>query len=82
MTEVGKYTSGKRQFNGYNFFIVLAMGFGSMCYGYSAAIIATTLVQPSFISYFDLDTRPDATDLISTMNGLYQTGGFLGKLEP
>jgi hypothetical protein len=33
----------KRQFQIYNIFMVVAMGFGSMSYGYSASIIATTL---------------------------------------
>lgn len=36
--------------------------------------------QPSFIAYFDLDTRSNATDLISTTNGIFQTGGVIGTL--
>lgn len=36
--------------------------------------------QPSFIEYFDLATRSNGTDLISTMNGLFQTGGVIGTL--
>jgi MFS family permease len=36
--------------------------------------------QPSFIEYFELDTRPNGTDLISTMNGLFQAGGVIGTL--
>jgi MFS family permease len=75
---VSKFTTGNRQFNWINLGIIIAMSFGSMTYGYSASIISTTLAQPSFKSYFDLDTRSDATALISTMNGLYQVGGFLG----
>lgn len=69
-----------RQFRAYNVLMVALMSLGSMGYGYSASIIATTLAQPSFISYFELDTRPDGTQLIATMNGLYQAGGFLGVL--
>jgi MFS family permease len=38
------------------------------------------LGQPSFIKYFELDTRANGTDLISTMNGLFQTGGVIGTL--
>ncbi len=55
-----------------------------MTYGYSASIISTTLAQPSFLAYFRLakspgvEPRSDATAMISTMNGLYQVGGFLG----
>nr|OQO28618.1 hypothetical protein B0A51_03335 [Rachicladosporium sp. CCFEE 5018] len=75
---VRKDTHGARQFNYFNLFMVIAMSFGSMTYGYSASIIGTTLGQPSFLTYFALDTRADATSLISTMNGMYQVGGFLG----
>ncbi len=77
-TNIHKHTSGARQFNWINLLTIIAMSFGSMTYGYSASIIATTLSQPSFLTYFDLDTRSDATALISTMNGIYQVGGFLG----
>ena len=38
------------------------------------------MAQPSFLAYFELDTRPDATDIISTMNGLFQAGSFVGAL--
>ncbi|KAK4892734.1 hypothetical protein LTR27_008833 [Elasticomyces elasticus] len=55
-------------------------GFGSISYGYNASIIGTTLGQPSFIKYMKLDTLPNATDLISTTNGLFQTGGVIGTL--
>lgn len=36
--------------------------------------------QPTFITSFDLDTRPDATALLSATNGIFQTGGVLGTL--
>jgi MFS family permease len=75
---VTKHRGGHREFNWINLGIIIAMSFGSLTYGYSASIISTTLSQPSFISYFALNTRADATALISTMNGLYQVGGFLG----
>ena len=70
--------STKRQFRWYNVFIILFMSLGSIEYGYSASIIATTLAQPSFISYFELDTRDDAARWTGLMNSLYQAGGFLG----
>lgn len=44
-----------RQFRLYNILMILAMGFGSVSYGYSAGVISQTLGQPSFISYFDLE---------------------------
>lgn len=42
--------------------------------------LATTLAQPSFISYFSLDKRSNATQLEGAINGLFQTGGLLGAL--
>lgn len=75
---VSRHSGGRREFNWINLGIIIAMSFGSMTYGYSASIISTTLSQPSFVTYFDLVTRSDSTALISTMNGLYQVGGFLG----
>lgn len=36
--------------------------------------------QPTFITYFELDTRPDALSLLSATNGIFQTGGVLGTL--
>lgn len=69
---------GGRQFQYYNIIMILAMGFGSISYGYSAGVISQTLGQPSFLRYFDLDTRPDTTDIIGLMNSLYQAGGFIG----
>ena len=70
----------RQKLNAYTLFILCTLGFGSLTYGYTASIIGTTLGQPSFIEYFKLNTRPDATDLISSTNGLFQTGGFLGTL--
>jgi MFS family permease len=66
--------------NTFNVLILLFVGLGSMSYGYTASIIGTTLGQPSFISYFELDTRNKGTDLISATNGLLQAGGVVGTL--
>lgn len=52
-----------------------------MTYGYCASIIATTLGQPSFIAYFELDKRSDAAGLIGAINGLFQAGGLIGSLS-
>jgi MFS family permease len=70
----------RQRINAYNVAILCFVGLGSMTYGYTASIIVTTLGQPSFISYFGLDTRPNATELIATTNGLFQTGGVIGTL--
>ncbi|RFU25689.1 hypothetical protein B7463_g10648, partial [Scytalidium lignicola] len=67
----------KRQtVNVYSVAVLVVLGFGSITYGYTASVIR----QPSFIEYLHLDTRSDGTDLISTMNGLFQTGGVIGTL--
>ncbi|KKA17049.1 hypothetical protein T310_9327 [Rasamsonia emersonii CBS 393.64] len=54
---------------------------GSFTYGYCSSIISTTLAQPSFVSYFALDTRRNAADLEGAINGLFQAGGLLGALS-
>lgn len=72
-----EHVSG-RQFRFYNVLMIVAMGLGSVSYGYSAGVISQTLGQPSFIEYFELDKRTDATDIIGLMNSLYQAGGFIG----
>ena len=75
---------GKRKgrVNTFNVLILLFVGLGSMSYGYTASIIGTTLGQPSFISYFELDTRENGTDLISTtnFNGAEMTGTGDGRV--
>lgn len=60
--------------------MMLFVSLGSLCYGYTANVISATLAQPTFITYFDLDTRSDATALLSATNGIFQTGGVLGTL--
>lgn len=44
-----------------------------------ASIIGTTLGQPSFLTYFGLDTARNAPQLEGAMNGLFQGGGLLGS---
>ncbi|KAJ9615767.1 hypothetical protein H2200_001844 [Cladophialophora chaetospira] len=70
----------KQKLNVHTCAVLAVLGFGSLTYGYTASIIGTTLGQPSFLNYFDLLTRSNGTDLISTMNGLFQTGGVIGTL--
>ncbi|KAF5600861.1 major facilitator superfamily transporter [Fusarium pseudoanthophilum] len=61
--------------------IVIFVALGSLSYGYASSIIATTLGQPTFLSYFALDSRHNANDLMGAINGLFQAGGFLGTLS-
>lgn len=70
--------SAGRRFKVLNAFTIVIMALGSLTYGYSASIISTTLVQPSFFTYFSLDQRSNANDIIGLMNSLYQAGGFFG----
>ncbi|KAK5100049.1 hypothetical protein LTR70_008011 [Exophiala xenobiotica] len=63
------------------FLIILFVSLGSLTYGYSSSIIATTLGQPSFIAYFQLDTRSNAANLMGAINGLFQAGGLVGALS-
>ncbi|KAH8700743.1 general substrate transporter [Talaromyces proteolyticus] len=65
-------------------FHILIVGFvalGSLTYGYCSSIISTTLGQPSFLAYFALDTRPNASQLEGAINGLFQAGGLFGSLS-
>lgn len=52
----------------------------SVCSFY-VANLADVVGQPSFIEYFDLATRKGGTDLISSTNGVFQTGGVIGTLS-
>lgn len=37
--------------------------------------------QPSFLTYFELDTRHDSAAIQGTINGLFQIGGLVGALS-
>ena len=58
--------------------IILFVTFGSLTYGYSASIIATTLAQPSFVDKF-LNV-PNAASLEGGVNGVFQAAGLIGAL--
>ncbi|EXJ70207.1 uncharacterized protein A1O5_06275 [Cladophialophora psammophila CBS 110553] len=73
-------TNRQHVFTAYIGFMLLILGSGSISYGYTAAIIGTTLGQPSFINYFDLATRSNASALIGSLNGVFQAGGVIGTL--
>ncbi|KAJ5557424.1 hypothetical protein N7494_001339 [Penicillium frequentans] len=63
-----------------NFLICLAIAFGNTTYGYHAAIIGTTLSQPTFLAYFGLEDSPNAEALIGAMNGSFQAGSLFGVI--
>ena len=69
---------GRRHFSGYLIFCIFFMGLGSMSYGYPAAIIGTTLGQPSFLTYMGLETASNASQLIGAITALFYAGGVVG----
>ncbi|KAH6961814.1 general substrate transporter [Ilyonectria sp. MPI-CAGE-AT-0026] len=69
--------SNKRQWRPYLFVVMLSIGLGSMSFGYSSGVIGPTIAQPSFVEYFDLATRSNATSLISCMNSLFFAGATI-----
>ena len=62
------------------------MTLGSLSFGYAQSIIATTLGQPGFYSYFGLTADPTSSDysytnsIIGTANGLVSAGGLFGSI--
>ncbi|KAI8712422.1 MFS domain-containing protein [Fusarium sp. LHS14.1] len=69
--------SSKRQWRPYLVVVMLSIGLGSMSFGYSSGVIGPTIAQPSFVKYFDLATRSNATSLISCMNSLFFAGAAI-----
>ncbi|KAF3801241.1 High-affinity glucose transporter [Colletotrichum gloeosporioides] len=65
----------------YNLAIILFATLGSLTYGYSTGIIATTLGQPTFREYFDLLDADSSAAITGGLNGLYQAGGLFGVLS-
>ena len=68
-----------RQWNWYNFWVCLLIGFfGQTAFGYYSTIISTTLAQPAFLKYMGLLTASNADNLIGATTGVFQAGGFFG----
>ena len=57
----------RTQFKLRNILVVLAIGMGSLSFGYSSGVISTSLAQPTFIKHFGLDTRSDANAVKACM---------------
>ena len=60
-----------------NVLLIMAIAMAMVAGGAVNGMIATTLAQPSFIVYFDLDTG-DPTSLIGATNGMFYGGGAIG----
>jgi MFS family permease len=69
----------KAHINLYALSLSTIITFSSFAYGYSGAVIATTLTQPSFNKSIGLDTAPNADSLIGAINGLFYAGGVVGS---
>ncbi|KAF5008867.1 hypothetical protein FDECE_4891 [Fusarium decemcellulare] len=67
-------------FNSSRWALVLFVAPGSVTYGYCSSIISTTLGQPSFQLYFELNTRSNTAGFQGAINGLYYAGGLIGTL--
>lgn len=78
-------TGQKQKLNAYNVLVLFLLAPSSFCYGYTAAIIATTLGQPSFLVYFRLidadgNLSANANSIFGATGGVYFAGGTLGPL--
>jgi MFS family permease len=69
---------GRRHFGAKLISIVVFISFGTASYGFSNAVIGSTLGQPSFVSAMGLDTAKNANALISVVLAIFYVGGFFG----
>ncbi|QGI61528.1 hypothetical protein CEK26_005496 [Fusarium fujikuroi] len=73
----GMQHSKKRQWRPYLLVVMLSISLGAMSFGYASGVIGATVAQPSFVEYFELGTRSNATSLISAMNSLFFAGAAI-----
>ncbi|GAA5878866.1 hypothetical protein JCM8547_001494 [Rhodosporidiobolus lusitaniae] len=66
--------------NWYTILTVIFATLGSITYGYTSNVIATTLAQPSFLSYTGLDTASNANAISGAITSVFQAGGLFGSL--
>lgn len=59
----------------YSYMIVAFVALGSLTFGYSNVIIGTTLAQPTFISYFNIDKLENSDAISGATSGIYTGGG-------
>lgn len=70
---------GRRHFGTRLVVVIVVICFGTASYGFSNAVIGSTLGQPSFIAAMGLDTADNATALKSAVLALYFIGGLFGS---
>lgn len=68
------------------FFICFGISTGMLAFAYPAAVIATTLGQPTFLIYMELLTAegtlsPRANSLIGAMSGVFQVQLLLKRSD-
>jgi MFS family permease len=71
---------GRRHFGAKLVFTVVFICFGSASFGFSSAVIGSTLGQPSFLSAMGLDTATNADALISAVLAVFFAGGLFGGI--
>lgn len=59
--------------------LVILISLGNLAQAYSGGVIATTLGQPSFLTYMELDTMENASAVIGATGSLFYAGGFFGS---
>lgn len=69
---------GRRHFGLRLVAIIIAICFGTSSFGFSSAVIGSTLAQPSFLHGMHLDTDSNANTLISATLALFFVGGLFG----
>lgn len=70
----------KRHYNAYLVMVIIYMGLGSSCFGFSGSVVSTTLGQPSFFAAMHLDTNPHAAAVIGAIVGIWYAGGAIGAM--
>lgn len=65
----------------YNLRIILVLTLGSLTFGYGYSIISSTLGQPGFLTYFDLQGKSSTQDAITgAINGIFCAGAICGSV--
>ncbi|KAK5550704.1 hypothetical protein LTR46_011295 [Exophiala xenobiotica] len=65
----------------YNLAIALVIALGGFTYGFGFGVFITSIGQPAFFNYFDLDPSSSHTaSILGAVNALFSFGAFLGAL--
>ncbi|KAL4939227.1 hypothetical protein BDV06DRAFT_225198 [Aspergillus oleicola] len=73
-------TTGERHYGWRMILVAIGISWNAICYSYSGASIASTLGQPSFLTYMGLAERSDEQGITGTATGLFYAGGVFGCL--